>query len=145
MDKTTPSTQTTTQPSNSSNTILSEPQDTGSAPTESETIEPEPSDPEPTKPEPTEPKPTDPEPTEPEPTEPESTEPEPTDPEPTEPEPTEPTETRHHYILNTSTMKFHIEGCWSADRISEENIDYFYGTREELIAMGYSPCGHCDP
>lgn len=50
-----------------------------------------------------------------------------------------------HYILNTSSKKFHEASCGSASRISEKNREDYYGTREELIAMGYSPCGNCDP
>ena len=50
-----------------------------------------------------------------------------------------------HYVLNTDTQKFHYPDCSSAKRISEKNRQEFYGTREELIEIGYSPCGNCDP
>lgn len=50
-----------------------------------------------------------------------------------------------HYVLNTNTKKFHYPNCASAKKISEKNKKDYYGTREELIAMGYSPCGNCDP
>lgn len=50
-----------------------------------------------------------------------------------------------HYVLNTNTKKFHHPDCSSAKRISEKNKQDFYGTRDELIAMGYDPCGNCDP
>lgn len=50
-----------------------------------------------------------------------------------------------HYVLNTNTKKFHYPNCGSVKKISEKNRQDFYGTREELIAMGYSPCGNCDP
>ena len=49
------------------------------------------------------------------------------------------------YVLNTSSKKFHYPDCASAKRISEKNIAYYCGTREELIKDGYSPCGNCDP
>lgn len=49
------------------------------------------------------------------------------------------------YILNTSSKKFHDPDCPYAGKISEKNKDYYTGSREELIAKGYSPCGHCDP
>lgn len=49
------------------------------------------------------------------------------------------------YILNTNSRKFHYPDCHSAAKISEKNKAYFTGTREELIAQGYSPCGNCDP
>ena len=71
---------------------------------------------------------------------------------PTEPEETQrPNETEDdepegtHYVLNTNTKKFHYPNCGSAKKISEKNRQDYYGTREELIAMGYSPCGNCDP
>lgn len=85
------------------------------------------------------------------PTEPKETQ-KPTEPKETEPEkveqPAEPNndnQFKTHYVLNTNTKKFHYEGCHSAKKISVENRQDFYGTREELIAMGYSPCGNCDP
>lgn len=49
------------------------------------------------------------------------------------------------YILNTNTMKFHLPKCSSVDRIKPEHYVEFYGTREEAIAKGYSPCGRCHP
>ncbi len=49
------------------------------------------------------------------------------------------------YILNTNTMKFHMQDCFSADQIKEGNRSSFTGTRDELLSMGYSPCKNCDP
>ncbi len=49
------------------------------------------------------------------------------------------------YILNTNTHKFHLPSCASAADIKEENRETFTGSREELIAEGYSPCGNCSP
>lgn len=49
------------------------------------------------------------------------------------------------YILNTSSKKFHKVDCSSVPTIKEKNKDTFTGTREELIEMGYSPCGNCKP
>ena len=49
------------------------------------------------------------------------------------------------YVLNTGTRKFHFPSCTSAHKISAENRSEFAGTREELIAQGYSPCGNCKP
>lgn len=49
------------------------------------------------------------------------------------------------YILNKSSKKFHSESCSLADDISEKNKDEFEGTRDELVSMGYSPCGYCNP
>ncbi len=63
--------------------------------------------------------------------------------EPAEPEGDEPQGT--NYVLNTNTKKFHYSSCSSAKKISDANRQEFSGTREELIAMGYSPCGNCHP
>lgn len=49
------------------------------------------------------------------------------------------------YVLNTKSKKFHYPDCRSAESISSENRSEFSGTRAELINMGYSPCGNCDP
>ena len=46
---------------------------------------------------------------------------------------------------NPSSMKFHEPSCGSVESMKEEYKFYFTGTREELIAMGYSPCGSCKP
>ena len=49
------------------------------------------------------------------------------------------------YILNTNSMKFHYYTCRSAEEMSEKNKENYTGTRESVIAMGYEPCGICDP
>lgn len=49
------------------------------------------------------------------------------------------------YVLNTNTMKFHYPDCRDVGRIKPENRWDYHGTRESIIAMGYTPCGHCDP
>ena len=49
------------------------------------------------------------------------------------------------YILNTSSHKFHRPDCAGASEIAESNKQTTTASREELIAMGYSPCGLCDP
>ncbi len=49
------------------------------------------------------------------------------------------------YILNTSSKKFHDPSCSGAEDIKESNKEVFTGSREELIAQGYSPCGRCKP
>ena len=49
------------------------------------------------------------------------------------------------YILNTNTKKFHYPSCSSVRDMKEKNKQEFYGTRDEAIAMGYSPCGRCHP
>lgn len=49
------------------------------------------------------------------------------------------------YILNTNTMKFHDPSCSSVDQISEDHKVEYTGSREDLIAEGYEPCGNCNP
>lgn len=49
------------------------------------------------------------------------------------------------YILNTNTKKFHYPSCSSVDQMSDKNRQEFTGTRDEVIAMGYDPCGRCNP
>lgn len=49
------------------------------------------------------------------------------------------------YVLNNSTMKFHYPSCSSVKKIKDGNRSDYTGTREELINMGYSPCGNCHP
>ena len=49
------------------------------------------------------------------------------------------------YYLNTYRKKFHYPSCPSVTQMNDENRCPFYGTREEAIAMGYSPCGNCKP
>ena len=49
------------------------------------------------------------------------------------------------YVLNTNTNKFHYPSCSSVSDIKPENIGYFTGSRDEVIAQGYKPCGRCKP
>lgn len=49
------------------------------------------------------------------------------------------------YILNTNTKKFHHPTCSSVNDMKEKNKQEFFGTRDETIALGYSPCGRCKP
>ena len=49
------------------------------------------------------------------------------------------------YVLNTSSGKFHYADCPSVADIKESNRETFTGSREELIARGYAPCGRCKP
>lgn len=49
------------------------------------------------------------------------------------------------YVLNTSSMKFHMPDCDSVDDMSARNREEYTGTRDELIARGYEPCGGCHP
>lgn len=49
------------------------------------------------------------------------------------------------YVLNTNSMKFHYPDCSSVSDMSPKNREDYTGTREDLIAQGYSPCGACNP
>lgn len=53
--------------------------------------------------------------------------------------------TQRQYVLNTNSRKFHNPSCDSAGEISEKNRKDYTGTREDLLAQGYSPCGICKP
>ena len=49
------------------------------------------------------------------------------------------------YVLNKSTKKFHKPTCGDVKKMKDSNrVDYF-GTRQEVVNMGYKPCGHCSP
>lgn len=54
-------------------------------------------------------------------------------------------EQKRDYVLNTSSKKFHLPDCSSVDSMSGKNRQEYHGTREELIAQGYEPCGSCHP
>lgn len=49
------------------------------------------------------------------------------------------------YVINTNTRKFHYGTCSSVGKMKEKNKWYYTGTRDEIINMGYSPCGNCKP
>ena len=49
------------------------------------------------------------------------------------------------YILNTSSKRFHHPMCDSVANTKEKNKKEFFGEREELLSMGYIPCGNCKP
>ena len=49
------------------------------------------------------------------------------------------------YILNTSSHKFHYPDCSGVATMSDANKETYTGSREDLIAQGYAPCGQCKP
>ena len=49
------------------------------------------------------------------------------------------------YIINANTEKFHYPSCKSVGQMKESNKVFYTGTREELLAKGYDPCGNCHP
>ena len=59
--------------------------------------------------------------------------------------PTTRTRKEPDYILNVKSHKFHYPWCIGVESMSEKNKQEFYGTRQEAINQGYSPCGSCNP
>ena len=72
-------------------------------------------------------------------------EPEPSEEPQPEADPTPTPAVIREYVLNKGTMKFHKPSCSSVKDIKEENKEFFEGTRDEVIEMGYEPCGRCHP
>lgn len=50
-----------------------------------------------------------------------------------------------HYVLNTNSKKFHRQSCSGIADMKESAKQEYEGTRENLIAQGYTPCGKCNP
>lgn len=57
----------------------------------------------------------------------------------------EPAPAVHAYVLNTNTMKFHYPGCRATKQMKDSNRWDVELTRDEVIGMGYMPCGICHP
>ena len=49
------------------------------------------------------------------------------------------------YVINKRNGKFHHDYCSGVASMSESNKQPFRGTRDELVAQGYTPCGLCNP
>ena len=49
------------------------------------------------------------------------------------------------YVLNIKSKKFHLPNCSGVTAMSEDNRRDYTGSREDLIAQGYEPCGQCKP
>ncbi|MEE1227841.1 MAG: DNA/RNA non-specific endonuclease [Lachnospiraceae bacterium] len=54
-------------------------------------------------------------------------------------------ESKHKYILNVNTRKFHTTGCSNAKRIKDKNKKKVIIKRSELIKQGYQPSECCNP
>lgn len=52
---------------------------------------------------------------------------------------------QENYILNTGGRRFHKPSCASVAEMKEENKQDYRGSRENLVAQGYKPCGNCKP
>ena len=51
----------------------------------------------------------------------------------------------YQYILNTNSWKFHNPDCESVSDMKEKNKLGCDLTRDEIISLGYKPCGNCHP
>ncbi len=49
------------------------------------------------------------------------------------------------FVLNTNSKKFHLPDCSGAAGISAANRQDYTGSRADLVAQGYTPCGQCKP
>lgn len=49
------------------------------------------------------------------------------------------------YVLNKNTKKFHYPYCSSVNRMKAKNRWDYWGSREEILSMGYDPCKNCNP
>lgn len=49
------------------------------------------------------------------------------------------------YIANLSSHKFHRPTCKDVKKMKESNKWEVTTTRQDMIDMGYEPCGHCNP
>ena len=53
--------------------------------------------------------------------------------------------TNSTFILNTSSKKFHYTHCSIGASTTDKNKQTYTGSRDDIIAEGYSPCGICKP
>jgi DNA-entry nuclease len=44
-----------------------------------------------------------------------------------------------------NTRKFHYPDCNSVKQMKDKNKEVVEKTRDEVISMGYDPCGNCHP
>lgn len=49
------------------------------------------------------------------------------------------------YVVNTNTDKFHKPTCKSVNTIKSNHRCDYSGLRDDLIRLGFSPCGNCKP
>lgn len=54
-------------------------------------------------------------------------------------------ETTDNYVLNKSTKVFHHPWCNDVAKIKPSNYRTSNSTSDEIAAMGYKRCGHCNP
>ena len=58
---------------------------------------------------------------------------------------TAPAANERDYVLNTNTRRFHYPSCGDVNRIYPEHRRDVHMSRDEVVSMGYSSCGHCHP
>lgn len=51
----------------------------------------------------------------------------------------------YNYVINKNTKKFHYTWCSSVNDIKSSNRWNYSGMRDDVVAMGYSPCKKCNP
>ena len=56
-----------------------------------------------------------------------------------------PAAAEYTYIANANSKKFHVPNCSEVKKMKEANKIVITATRDEMIAMGYSPCKRCNP
>ena len=49
------------------------------------------------------------------------------------------------YIANAKSGTFHVRDCRDVKKMKDSNKVEITATRQEMIDMGYKPCGHCNP
>ena len=49
------------------------------------------------------------------------------------------------YVLNKRSKKYHLPFCPAIALINEENRQDYDGELEDILNMGYTPCGICGP
>ena len=52
---------------------------------------------------------------------------------------------QRQYVANSRSKIFHLTSCADVSNMSDENKVLLYTTREDMLAQGYTPCGHCEP
>ena len=50
-----------------------------------------------------------------------------------------------NFVVNRSSLTFHIKGCRYTEKMSPKNVKYTRFTFEELLETEHAPCGHCMP
>ncbi len=49
------------------------------------------------------------------------------------------------FVINTNSNRFHTPYCSGVAKMSDSNKEIYTGSKYDLIAQGYTPCGTCNP